>query len=68
MMYTFGDVRTPIPASAQLLEQIVRKQLVDIVSPPNADPVLQLLPPHHRTDHQCHLHCHEREELPKPVG
>lgn len=33
MMYTFGDVRTPLPVSAQLIEQIVRKQLVDIVQP-----------------------------------
>lgn len=31
MMYTFGDVRTPLPSSAQLIEQIVRKQIVDII-------------------------------------
>lgn len=31
MMYTFGDVRTPLPMSAHLIEQVVRKQLVDIV-------------------------------------
>lgn len=31
MMYTFGDVRTPLPASAQLVEQVVKKQLIDIV-------------------------------------
>lgn len=31
MMYTFGDVRTPFPASAQLVEQVVKKQLINIV-------------------------------------
>lgn len=36
MMYTFGDVRVPLPSTAQLVERIVHKQLVDIVRPRGA--------------------------------
>ena len=31
MMYTFGDVRTPLPVTAQLIEQIIKKQLINLV-------------------------------------
>lgn len=31
MMYTFGDVRTPLTSSAQFIEQVVRKQLIELV-------------------------------------
>lgn len=32
MMYTFGDVRTPLSSSAQLTEQVIRKQLIELVN------------------------------------
>lgn len=39
MMYTFGDVRNVVSESAELVEDIVHGQLVDIVGPGTDGPV-----------------------------
>ena len=32
MMYTSGDVRSPLPESTQLMEDIVKNQVIELVS------------------------------------
>lgn len=31
MMYTFGDVRNPLPETTELVEDIVHSQIIEIV-------------------------------------
>ena len=33
MMFTFGDVRNPVAASSEMIEDIVKQQVVELVKP-----------------------------------
>ena len=75
MMFTFGDVRNPVAASSELIEDIVKQQVIELVKPcsvlermfPLVTRVLDSSLCQHRTEARLEVHVRRRCNFPDPA-